>query len=49
MVQLTEKQQKTVDEVLKHYTAAHRGNIAYIVYNHPDWPAYAVQGFYESM
>ena len=49
MAQLTEKQQQTVDEVLKHYTAAHRGNIAYIVYNHPDWPAHAVEEFYECM
>ncbi len=49
MAKLTEKQQQTVDEVMKSYTAAHRGNISFIVYNHPDWPAYAVEEFYESM
>lgn len=49
MVQLTETQEQTINEVMKSYNEGHRSNIAFIVYNHPDWPAYAVQEFYECM
>jgi len=49
MIQLTETQEQTINEVMKSYTEGHWHNIALIVCNHPDWPAYAVQEFYECM